>query len=104
MLTDDEKRRFPRMAIECPARFRVVGTNEASGAIVKDLSGGGVLLWIDREVEAGSQLSIVIEPLSKITPPLSAVVEVVRCYPLGTAEEGTFAVACSMKQILDEEE
>jgi hypothetical protein len=103
MLDYSEKRDFPRMAVECPAQFRLEGSDKIDGAIVKDLSGGGVLLWVDQEVEAGSQLSIVVTPSNAITPPLHAKVEVIRCFPL-EEEEGTFAAACTILELLKEGE
>ncbi len=96
-----EKRDFPRMAVDCPAQFRLEGSDKVDGAIVKDLSGGGVLLWIDQQVEPGSQLSIVITPGNDITPSLHAKVEVIRCIPLED-EESSFAAACTISQLLDE--
>jgi hypothetical protein len=103
MLEYSEKRDFPRMAVECPAQFRLEGSDQVDGAIVKDLSGGGVLLWVDQQVEPGSQLSIVIMPGKHITPPLHAKLEVIRCFPL-EEEEGSYAAACSIVQLLDEKE
>ena len=102
MLDYSEKRDFPRMTVECPAQFRLEGSDRVDGAIVKNLSGGGVLLWVDQQVEPGNQLAIVITPCNQITPPLHARVEVIRCIPLEESE-GTYAAACSMVELLDEE-
>jgi hypothetical protein len=102
MLEYSEKRDFPRMAVECPAQFRLEGSDKVDGAIVKDLSGGGVLLWVDQAVEAGSELSIMVMPGKNITPPLHAKLEVIRCFPL-EEEEGTYAAACSILELLAEE-
>ena len=93
----DEKRNYPRMGIECPARFTVVG-GEAGGAIVKNLSGGGLLIWIEREIEPGTPLKIEVIPCNDITPPLLAEVEVLRCTPVD--EGGSFAVACQIHRVL----
>ncbi len=103
MLDYSEKRDFPRMAVDCPAQFRLEGSDKTDGAIVKDLSGGGILLWVDQPVEPGSQLSIVVTPGKSITPPLHAKVKVERCFPL-EEEEGTYAAACSILELLSEEE
>jgi len=98
-----DQRNYFRMDVECPARFRLEGAEESIGAIVKNLSGDGLLLWVDKEVESGSRLSIVIMPGKRITPPLSMVVEVVRCYPLETEEEGNFAAACIISEKVEAE-
>ena len=103
MLPHFDKRNFIRMEVECPARFRLEGSDETAGAIVKNLSGDGLLLWMDQEVEPGNRLSIVIMPGKNVTPPLSVMVEVVRCYPLETGEEGNFAVACVIKEKMEPE-
>ncbi len=95
-----EKRDFPRIAVNCPAQFKLEGSDKIDGAIVKDLSGGGVLLWVDQQVEPGSQLSIVITPDNDITPSLHAKVEVIRCISL-EAEESSFAAACTIVEMLD---
>jgi hypothetical protein len=103
MLEYSEKRDFPRMAVDCPAKFCLEGSDKVDGAIVKDLSGGGVLLWIDQQVEPGSQLSIVITPGNDITPSLNAKVQVIRCIPLED-EESSFAAACTIVELLDHDE
>jgi hypothetical protein len=99
MLDVAEKRDFPRMDIECPARFVIDGQAGSAGAIVKNLSGGGVLMWMEQAVSPDAVLSIEVEPPSNITPPMKARVRVLRCTPV-EGVEGQFAVACAMQQIL----
>jgi hypothetical protein len=94
----DEKRGYPRMAIECPASFEIVG-EEGGGAIVKNLSGGGVLMWVERQLEPGVELTIEVRPISDITPPMCAVVRVLRCSPVDGVN-GSFAVACMINRVL----
>jgi hypothetical protein len=103
MLDYSEKRDFPRMAVNCAARFRVVGKQETGTAIVKDLSGGGLLLWTDDEVASGDLLNVEVMPGKSITPPLHAVVEVIRCDAL-SGEEAAFSVACTLEKMLDTDE
>jgi hypothetical protein len=98
MLEYSEKRNYPRMEIECPASFQVVG-GPGGGAIVKNLSGGGLLMWIDQALEPDATLTIQIKPVNDITPPMSAELRVTRCTPVGE-EEGSFAVACRISRIL----
>lgn len=94
----EEKRSYPRMAIECPASFAIVD-GDGGGAIVKNLSGGGLLMWMDRDIEAGLEMKIEIKPVSDITPPMVAEVRVLRCSPTA-GEEGSFAVACQISRLL----
>jgi hypothetical protein len=94
----DEKRNYPRMEIECPASFEVVGAG-TGGAIVKNLSGGGVLMWLDQQLKPGAAVRIEIRPVNEITPPMQAELEVLRCTPLPESD-GSFAVACEIRRIL----
>ncbi len=102
MMEYKEKRDFYRMKIDHTAQFQVNGSGEMTEATVKDLSSGGILLWMGQQVEPGSQLSILIQPVKDITPPLHAKAEVVRCDPV-EEEPDTFAAACTMLEILDQE-
>jgi hypothetical protein len=98
MLDYREKRNYPRMDINCPASFTVVG-GKGGGAIVKNLSGGGVLMWIDHQIDADAALQIEIKPVNDITPPMVAEVRVLRCTPVSD-DDGSFAVACQISRIL----
>jgi hypothetical protein len=100
MIDYKEKRDFYRMIMDCSAEYSVNGSGEKGEAIVKDLSSGGLLLWVKEEVKPGSELSILLQPGSDITPPLNAKVEVIRCDPI-EEEQDTYAAACSMVEILD---
>lgn len=99
MLDGMDKRDFARMDIECPAQFSVQGESGSSGAVVKNLSGGGLLLWMEREIGAGDYLDIEVAPMNAITPPMKVRVKVVRCTPV-EGVNGQFAVACATEQIL----
>ncbi len=100
MMEYKEKRDFHRMALDCSAQFRINGSGEMNEAMVKDLSSGGILLWIKQQVEPGSEISIMLQPGTDITPPLRAKAQVIRCDPVDE-EPDTFAAACSMVEILD---
>lgn len=95
MLESSDKRDFFRMTVDCTARFRVVGDERVGSARVKDLSGSGMLLWSELPVEAGTRLHVAVLPESEITPPLYAIVEVIRCDPVGDEQPGSFALACT---------
>ena len=93
-----EKRNYPRMRIECPASYKIAG-GDGGGAVVRDLSGGGLLVWIDRELAPGAVLTMEVRPISDITPPMVAEVEVLRTTPVCGAKGG-FAVACQISRVL----
>lgn len=94
----DEKRGYPRMEIECPASFAIVGEDDG-GAIVQNLSGGGVLMWVERALNPGDELTIEVKPIKDITPPMRASVRVLRCSPVDESSGG-FAVACVIERVL----
>ena len=96
-----EKRDFLRMSVDCPARFRVAGSDSLSAAIVKNLSSSGMLIMSDQKVDPGTHLAIEIMPGKTITPPLSAEARVVRINP---TDAGNFSIACSIDRILSEHE
>lgn len=93
-----ERRAYTRNDIDCPAQFRIVD-GDGGGAIVKNLSGGGVLLWVDRAIAPGATLRMEVKPLHDTTPPMVAEVRVLRSTPLGD-EEGVFAVACQIHRVM----
>jgi len=99
MIDYKEKRDFYRMALDCSAEYKVNGSGDKSEAIVKDLSSGGLLLWIKQEVKPGSEVSIYLQPGKDITPPLNAKAEVVRCDQVED-EQDTYAAACSIIEIM----
>ena len=103
MLDYAEKRDFPRMSVDCAARFRANGSGEISNAIVKDLSGGGMLIWTDEPVDPGSRINIVVVPGKTITPPLHAELQVVRCSPIEMDTDASYSVACTIVKLFDEE-
>ena len=96
-----EKRDFIRMPMDCPAQIRVTGATETSSAIVKNLSGNGMLMLCEQAIDPGTRISVEIMPGKNITPPLSAQINVLRSYP---SDDGNFNLACSIERILREEE
>lgn len=92
-----EKRDFPRMSVNCPAQIRIKGMSDVPAALVKELSGNGLLLWMEGSAEPGDEFEITIPPGTDLTPPLNAKVQVVRCTPI----EGTnsCALACRMVEL-----
>jgi hypothetical protein len=96
-----EKRDFHRMGIDCPAQFRIQGADEMTDGIVKNLSASGLLMLAPQEINPGTQLLVYIVPTNSITPPLTATVSVLRSTP---ASDGGYEIACSIEQILGEEE
>ena len=96
-----ERRKFLRMSVDCPARFRIAGSSRLSAAIVKNLSASGMLILSEQELDPGTQLAVEIMPGKTIPPPLSAEARVLRTLP---TETGDFNIACSFERILPQDE
>jgi hypothetical protein len=93
-----EKRIYPRMQVECPARIEMAG-DRFNRAVVKNLSGGGLMIWVDREIAAGAMLKVEVRPICDTTPPMVAEVDVLRSSPLAGGA-GSFALACRINRLL----
>ena len=96
-----EKRDFRRMSVDCPARIRIAGADSRSAAVVKNLSGSGMLILTEQELLPGTQLAVEILPGRDITPPLSAEARVVRVQP---KDRGVYNIACRFERILPQDE
>ena len=101
MLDYAEKRDFPRMPMDCPARLRLLDTDQADNALVRNLRSNGLLLLYPRALEPGSRLNLEIIPGKSVTPPLAATARVLRSNQVG---DGNFHIACQIERILPERE
>lgn len=97
MLEYDEKRDFPRVPVDGPAHLEIDGQDPLS-ATVKNLSGGGTLLWLDEQVADGLVMTMTVTPDNAVTPPLSAEIRVIRCTPVEGKD--CFEAACSIIKIV----
>jgi len=95
----EEKRAFSRMRANCRMSFKCVGAGTGSEGLCLDISGSGILFQTDRPVEPGRALEIRTLPKDKITPPMTAFIEVVRCTQ--TAQE-RYRIAAAIKAIKSE--
>lgn len=99
MIEFEERRTFSRMRANCRMRFKRVGNETSSEGVCLDISGSGILFQSDRPVEPGRALEIHTLPKDKITPPMTAFTEVVRCTPI--AQE-RYRIAAAIKAIKSE--
>ena len=79
-----EKRNFFRMNLDCSAEYTINGSGDKKCGVVSDLSGDGISIITDQEVQPGTEVRISIKPENDVTPPLDVVMEVVRCEPKDT--------------------
>ena len=101
MLDYSEKRSFQRMNMGCPARFRPNGTEQVLSAVVDNLSHSGAALISETAVAPDQQMGLEVLPGKTITPPLSAMVRVLRCDP---REDGNFNLICTIDKVLGDDE
>jgi hypothetical protein len=99
MIPSEDKRYFSRMHTDCKLAYKPVGTSIPLGGSCVNLSGSGILFRSASPVEPGKAIEVHIRPTYKVTPPLTAFVEVVRCSPIS---EGAFEIAGAIKGIKDE--
>jgi hypothetical protein len=92
-----EHRVFPRMPAQCPIRYRDTDTGRWLIGRMLDFSATGLLMTTEHNLEAGSHLTLQIEPGSKKSiPALRGVGMVVRCQHIDTDH---FQVAIKMLRI-----
>lgn len=96
--TSPEKRRFPRIKVQCTVTFREEGGGRPCEGTCLEISGSGILMETAEAPASGTRLEVSVHPIKDITPPLDAVVEVVRAEPGET--EGRYRVAAEIRRVL----
>jgi len=73
MVGESERRRFPRLAAECPVRYRVIPEARPAfqGALVRDVSAGGVRFRTFSFMPRGARM--LLELQLPVGPPIRAV-------------------------------
>jgi len=99
MLQHSEQRNFIRMDIQCEMTYRYPDSPQIYVAVCKNLSGSGVLFTAAQAIEVGAALEIKLAPTNALTPPMKALVEVLRCRP-ATDGDG-FDIAAEIKAITE---
>lgn len=74
----DEKRDFVRMGLECELTYKADDVERVEHGEARNLSGRGMMFIAPRELSIESQLEVTIRPDNALTPPLHALVKVVR--------------------------
>jgi len=74
----DEKRDFIRITVDCSLTYKVPQADAVEYGQAKNLSGRGMMFIAPRAVEVDSELEVTISPDQPVTPPLHALVKVVR--------------------------
>jgi len=74
----DEKRDFIRITVDCSLTYKSPGTDQEKSGQARNLSGRGMMFIADQAIPIESQLEVTISPQRAVTPPLHAMVKVVR--------------------------
>lgn len=97
----DEKRDFMRIDVNCDIVFKKVDSDEEElTGQVANLSGRGMMFISDVELEKESLLEVNIKPANILTPPLHAIVKVVRMIKQRHADG--YEVGAVIKEIYDD--
>jgi hypothetical protein len=95
----DEKRGFVRMPAHCGITYRTAGSGTYSEGACVNISGSGILFRGNSPLEEGKAAELHLVPENRLTPPLTAYIEVVRCQQ---GENGCYHIAGSIKGIKSE--
>lgn len=99
MLDYDEKRDFIRMQAECKMSYRLAGDETYTEGTCVNISGSGILFRGTLPLEPGKAAEAYLVPENRITPPLTAYIEIVRCDP---GEDGLYDIGGAIKGIKGE--
>jgi hypothetical protein len=99
--TDRERRSGQRLPVRVPVTVKADTQNPASTGVTRDLSTGGIFLYIDSQISEGSELEMVLILPPEITKGEKQWVccraSVVRVEDSG--EGGTFGIAASIRSM-----
>lgn len=98
LLNPKEKRGFPRIKLQCDVTYRQTGDGNIARGMCEDLSGSGILFIAQDPLSVGASIEISVVPGNDITPPLEAVIRVVRSEPAQQA--GRYRIAGAIQRVL----
>ncbi|MDX2425895.1 MAG: PilZ domain-containing protein [Cycloclasticus sp.] len=96
MLTSTNQRKFIRMNAECHMDFSHPNSGEKGTAHSINLSAAGILFRTKHKLTQGSSLEISVMPVNTLTPPLNALIEIIRVVPV---EDDEYEVAATIEGI-----
>lgn len=98
LLNNKEKRGFPRIKLQCDVTYRQNGSGNIARGMCEDLSGSGILFIAQHPLSVGANVEISVLPRNDITPPLDAIIEVVRSEP--GQQVGQYRIAGAIQHVL----
>lgn len=94
-----EKRDFIRMKIDTPAEVTLLEDMTSCKGICHDLSGGGMLLTIDKALEPGSEIMVTVSTTHGHQPMLSAKCLVARAE---TGPKGSHLLGLEIVEVMED--
>ena len=91
-----ENRFYPRMKTNCAMSFKRIACGTQTHALCLDISSLGILFEASEAVEVGRALEIRTFPTDRVTPPITALVEIIRCTK---SKEGHYRIVGVIKGI-----
>lgn len=95
----DEKRDFIRMGLQCELTFKTDDMAQAEHGEARNLSGRGMMFVVPHALPIESSLEVTIRPDNALTPPLHAIVKVVRVVPQRRGEG--YEIGAVIQNMLD---
>ncbi len=96
MLEYDEKRNYIRMNVDCDIDYKTIDSDQKKSGVCTSLSGAGLSFIADSPYEPGIAMDVCVKPKNSVTPPMSALIEVVRCTE---KENQQYEIAAIIKSI-----
>lgn len=97
MVDSSDQRDFRRMMLNCEATLQSVADGTVLRGNAINISATGMLVLCDQVLPEGGEYQINITPERRVTPPLDALVEVLRVKP--AQESGLYEVAFVIKEM-----
>lgn len=96
MLESSNNRKFSRMDAICDMEFTHPGSGAKGTANSINLSAAGILFRTKEKLSPKTSLEISVKPINPITPPLNALIEIIRVVPV---ENGEYEIAATIEGI-----
>ena len=96
MLDTPDGRKFIRMDAQCEMTFTRPGSTEQGTGHSINLSAAGILFSTQHSLQENTALDITVSPVNDITPPLNALIQIVRVVE---TDNNTFEVAATIEGI-----
>jgi len=94
----NEKRNFIRMKIDTPAEVTIDNQGEKIAGICRDMSGGGLLIEVEKTMDTGIEVTVLLSSPHVSSPMLKAKAQVAR---VTQNKAGNYILGLEILQMLD---